>query len=181
MRSNNRFQFNKLNSLLGSGVIITKVVYDKIIKILAILGGLLFGSMVIFITIDVILRNSQGKGLFWVTEMMEYAMYCATAFSAPWLVREHGHISVDIVIEAMPIRGRRLLSCAAYIVSALIAAILAYFSLKISIQMYVNENMLIKSFKIPEWIVYVVLVLGFSLTAVEFARSAYLKLKENPS
>jgi len=71
--------------------------YSALVSGLAIASGAIFGLMAFFIGADVFMRNVTGAGLSWVIELMEYAMYVATVFAAPWVLREGGHVSVDIL------------------------------------------------------------------------------------
>jgi TRAP-type C4-dicarboxylate transport system permease small subunit len=78
--------------------------YNGFITCLAVISGFIFGLMAFFIGADVFMRNVMGSGMSWVIEAMEYAMYVATVFAAPWVLREGSHVSVDVLTSMLPER-----------------------------------------------------------------------------
>src|SRR5690606_32537053 len=84
--------------------------YDALIVGLAIIARAIFGLMAFFIGADVLVRNLTGGGLAWVIELMEYAMYVATVFAAPWVLREGAHVCVDVVTANLPVRIRHVVN-----------------------------------------------------------------------
>lgn len=142
--------------------------YDGLIAGLAVIGGVIFGLMAFFIGADVVARNFFGGGLAWVIETLEYAMYIATVFAAPWVLREKAHVSVDVVTANLPEGVRRMVNTFVCLLGAVICSIICYYSAIATIAAYQRGSMIYKSFTIPEWTINVFVPFGMLLVAIEF-------------
>lgn len=142
--------------------------YDALIVGLAVIGGAIFGVMAFFIAADVVARNMFGGGLAWVIETLEYAMYVATVFAAPWVLREGAHVSVDVVTSNLPKRLRHWVNTVVNLLGAVICLIICYYSSLATIAAFQRGSMIYKSFTIPEWTINAFVPFGMLLVAIEF-------------
>ncbi len=65
------------------------------------LAGFLMAAMMVMITLDVVLRNLGYQSSAHFFTFSEYALLLIPCFGAPWLVREKGHIYVEIAADAI--------------------------------------------------------------------------------
>src|SRR5690625_198385 len=147
--------------------VVAKLFYGLIIW-LAVIGGAIFGLMAFFIGADVLMRNLTGSGLAWVIELTEYAMYVATIFAAPWVLREGAHVSVDVVTANLPPNTRRWVAVFTNLLGSAICFTIFYYSLLSTWTAYVRGNQIYKTFTIPEWWVNGFVPLGMLLVGIEF-------------
>lgn len=144
--------------------------YDALISGLAVASGAIFGLMAFFIGADVLARNLTGAGLAWVIELMEYAMYAATVFAAPWVLREGSHVSVDVITANLPERARHTVNVLVCFVGSVICFVICYYSTIATWRAYERGSQIYKTFTIPEWTVSVFVPFGMLLVAIEFLR-----------
>ncbi len=142
--------------------------YSSLVSGLAIVSGAIFGLMAFFIGADVFMRNVTGSGLSWVIELMEYAMYVATIFAAPWVLREGGHVSVDILASFLPPRWANSVSAFAALCGSAICFIVFYYSAIATWRAFERGSLVYKSFTVPEWLVSVFVPLGMFFMVIEF-------------
>lgn len=142
--------------------------YNALINGLAIISGAIFGLMAFFIGADVFMRNVAGSGIRWVIESMEYAMYIATVFAAPWVLREGGHVSVDILTSMLPSGVSRIVAMFASLLGFAICLVVCYFSAIATFTAFSRGSMIYKSFTIPEWTISVFVPFGMALMCIEF-------------
>ena len=64
---------------------------------MAWIAGLLIAAMMVIITADVVLRNLGYQSSAHFFTFTEYALLVVPCLGAPWLVREKGHIYVEIL------------------------------------------------------------------------------------
>lgn len=114
--------------------------YDALIVGLAIVAGAIFGLMAFFIGVDVLVRNVTGAGLAWVIELMEYAMYVATVFAAPWVLREGAHVCVDVVTSNLPERTRRIVNAFVCLLGSAICFVICYYSALATLKAFERGN-----------------------------------------
>lgn len=142
--------------------------YDTLIVGLAVISGAIFGLMAFFIGLDVVMRNVTGAGLAWVIELMEYAMYVATVFAAPWVLREGAHVSVDVVTSSLPPGLRRAVNIFACLLGSIICFVICYYSAIATWRAFERGSQIYKTFTIPEWSISIFVPLGMGLVAIEF-------------
>ncbi len=142
--------------------------YNGLITCLAVISGFIFGLMAFFIGADVFMRNVMGSGMPWVIEATEYAMYVATVFAAPWVLREGSHVSVDVLTSMLPQRCTRYVVLLASLLGSVICLIVFYYSAIATINAFERSSMVYKSFTIPEWWVNIFVPFGMALMTIEF-------------
>jgi len=155
--------------------------YDALIMGLAVISGAIFGLMAFFIAADVLMRNTFGAGLPWVIETMEYAMYVATAFAAPWVLREGGHVCVDIVVANLPRRIQHGVTLFTYVLGSAICWVIFYYGAIATWQAFKRGSMVYKTFTIPEWPINLFVPLCMALVAIEFLRLLKTRLHSPPA
>src|SRR5690625_1770607 len=94
--------------------------YNGLIIWLAVIGGAIFGLMALFICCDVLMRYLSWSGLTSVIDRTEYAMYVATIFAAPWVLREGALVSVDVVTANLSPNTRRWVAVFTYLLGSAI-------------------------------------------------------------
>ena len=108
---------------------------------------------------DVCGRTLRLYSIPWGLEATEYMLYGLTFFGAPWLLREQGHIAVELLVERLPGPARRVLRRAADAIGALLCAVLFVYGCRVLIASYRSGVMVQKSFVFPEWYVYAIVPL----------------------
>ncbi len=78
--------------------------YGRVLEVCGVIAALLVFAMTALIVADVALRNIFRVTLPASVELTEYAMFFASAFAAPWLLRRGQHIRVDFVMICPPLR-----------------------------------------------------------------------------
>jgi TRAP-type C4-dicarboxylate transport system permease small subunit len=127
---------------------------DRLIDALAIVAGALLCALVVLILVDVMARYLRWFSLAWGLEASEYILYAITFLGAPWVLREQGHIAIEMVVERLSEQGRRKARLVADGIGALVCAILVYYACRVAWQSYAAGTMVHKSFVFPEWLVF---------------------------
>lgn len=133
-----------------------KSLIDRLIDALALAAAALLVLITVLIVLDVGGRNLHLFSLTWVLEATEYMLYGITFFGAPWLLREQGHIAIEIVIERLPQKARRLTRRVSDALGALICAVLLVYACRALWSSYASGILVQKSFTFPEWYVYAI-------------------------
>src|SRR5690606_13908180 len=113
-------------------------------------------------------------------ESLEYAMYVATVFAAPWVLREGAHVCVDVVTGNLPERLRRIVNTFVNLLGSVICFVICYYSAVATLRAFERRSMIYKTFTIPEWTINVFVPFGMCLVAIEFlllARKEFRALK----
>jgi TRAP-type C4-dicarboxylate transport system permease small subunit len=83
-------------------------------------------------------------------------LYGITFLGAPWVLREQGHIAIELLVERLPPGGRRVVRRMTDALGAVVCAALFYYSCRVLWRSYTSGTMVQKSFVFPEWYVFVI-------------------------
>jgi C4-dicarboxylate transporter, DctQ subunit len=151
--------------------------YDAVILGMAGFAAFLMAAMMVVICLDVALRNLGYQSSAHFFTFTEYALLMVPCLGAPWLVREKGHIYVEILLTSFGPRARARLTVAIGLVCIAACLVLAWYGFGITLQDYARAEKDVRSLDMPRWLLVVWIPIGFLMMAIEFAR--YLWRREN--
>lgn len=145
---------------------------DKVLlalnRVLMAFTAALILVMAAVVTADVVGRNLSLFAVPWSAELSEYGLYLSAILIAPWLLRRGQHISVTVLVDALPTALARLVSVGADVLCAAVSGVLAWYALLATLRSYSDGSLVIKNIVFPEWWVLVPLTLIFAVLALEF-------------
>jgi TRAP-type C4-dicarboxylate transport system permease small subunit len=133
-------------------------------------AGLLIAAMMGVITLDVVVRNLgfQSSGHFFT--FTEYALLLVPCLGAPWLVRERGHVYVEILLMVLKPRRRAVLRIAIGVICIAVCSVLAWYGFDLTIRDYLGNEKDVRSLDMPRWMLVAFVPLSFAMMAIEFLR-----------
>jgi C4-dicarboxylate transporter, DctQ subunit len=144
--------------------------YDAVLYGIAIVAAFLMVAMMTTIFVDVVLRNLGYQSSAHFFTFTEYALLLIPCMGAPWLVREKGHIYIEILLMHLGPVARRRLTMAIGVVCVGICAVIAWYGFKVTIADFVQNEKDVRSFDMPRWIISAWIPIAFLMMAIEFAR-----------
>ena len=145
-------------------------VYNWLIAALAIVAGVAIAIFCVAIIVDVVMAASGLRPPIWVGAGTEYTMLYLTLLSAPWLLRQKGHVTISGLRNMLAPRQRLWLERFTYFLALVVMLILTYYGTILTWETVLSGDLDIRSFEFPRWLVYLPMPIGFALLAVEFAR-----------
>jgi TRAP-type C4-dicarboxylate transport system permease small subunit len=152
--------------------------YEGLLRAMAAAAGVLMVAMLAAITTDVVLRNLGTQSSAHLFTFTEYFLLLIPLLGAPWLVREKGHIYVEVLLVGLSPVARRFAVRAILVACVAVCAILAWYGGEITISNYVLADKDVRSFDMPRWTLMVFMPLSFGMMAIEFLR--FLVRGESP-
>ena len=153
--------------------------YDRFLGLLAVIVGIMVLLSMVFVVVDVLLRYFFNAPIGWVIEVCEYFLLFTPFLGMAWLVRKaEGHIRIDVVVQSLNAKVQAILNCwgSFLVVLALVPG--AYYS-AISAWSHIERNVMTPGvYPVPKGYLMFVITLGFTLTAIEFARKAWGHFRE---
>lgn len=119
---------------------------------------------------DVGLRALGLRPPAWSSTLVEYAMLFLTMCIAPVLVRTRGHISIEMVIRALPRRAAQGLALLVYLISFAVCAVVAYYAARMGLEVLGRGEIDNRAIAVPRWVLFAFLFVGFATCAIEFLR-----------
>ena len=140
--------------------------YDLAVIGLAVLAGALLALISAAIVIDVTFRAIGLPSVPWVVEVTKLGLIYITLLGAPWLVREKGHVGVEILVAKLSPGMRRRFGQAVCLVCALMCLLLAYRAVGVMLESIGQVD----ASDLPRWARFAPLPVGFFFLSTEFLR-----------
>jgi TRAP-type C4-dicarboxylate transport system permease small subunit len=137
---------------------------------MAVVAGVLMVAMMTTIFIDVVLRNLGYQSSAHFFTFTEYALLVVPCLGAPWLVRERGHVYIEILLAELAPPRRRTMVRLIGIACVAVCAILAWYGGAVTVEDFIRAEKDVRSFDMPRWIVVGFIPLSFGMMALEFLR-----------
>ncbi len=138
--------------------------YDNILAqieaFFAVVAAILLFAMIATVSYDVIGRQFFSSPGPWAVELSEYIMLYLTFLLAPWVLRQDGHVRVDILVNRLGLRTRFLFSLVAGFAAAIACLVLFWFSLEVAVESYQRGVMLRKVLQVPQYVLLAIIPLG---------------------
>jgi C4-dicarboxylate transporter DctQ subunit len=144
--------------------------YWRFLELLAVIAGVLLAAMALAIVVDVVARNIGLQPPAHTLTLTEYGLLYVTMLGAPWLVREKGHVYIELVTAALSPRTRFWLTRVVYALCVLTCMVIFWFSLEVTIDQYQRQVTDVRSFDMPRWLLTASMPLSFGLMIIEFGR-----------
>ncbi len=147
-----------------------KKAYDAVLYGMAVVAGVLMVAMMAMIVTDVGLRNLGYQSSAHLFTFTEYFLLFIPLLGAPWLVREKGHIYIELLIGAVPPRARRAMLQVVLLTCLAVSALLAWYGGAVTLQDYLQNEKDVRSLDAPRWMLTACMPLSFGMMALEFLR-----------
>ncbi len=155
----------------------TEVIFDRIVVGLAWAAGVLLAFATIAVCIDVVLRYFFNRPVAWVLEISEYILLYVTFMAAAWVLRDEGHIRVDLLVNRLSPGIQTLLVVVTSVIGASVMLILTWFGGRVTLDFYRRGVPTLEYLKTPEYLVLIVIPIGSFFLGVQFLRRAHKHLK----
>ena len=155
-------------------------VFDRIVDFLAWLSiGLTF-FMMLAICSEVIMRYFLQRPLTWVVDSSGFILLYITFLGTTWLLKQEGHVNIEIVLQYLRPRTRALVNTITSTVAVFFCLAFSYYGVLTTwdhFQRGAGTGSV--SIDIPKAILLVVIPIGFFLLSIQFVRRAYRFLRDD--
>jgi TRAP-type C4-dicarboxylate transport system permease small subunit len=140
---------------------------------MAVAAGVLMVGMFATTIVDVTLRNLGFQSSAHFFTFTEYALLFVPMLGSPWLVREKGHVYVEVFIGAFSPPARRRLLRLITLVSVAVCLVIAWYGFDVAWRNFWAGDKDVRTLDLPRWALVVCIPVGFVMMAIEFARLAW--------
>ena len=134
------------------------------------ISGLVLVWILVSVIVSVVMRNLGMQPFAWLFTSAEYGLLYMTMLGAPWLVREKGHVHIELLTAALPDALRRLLSRTVAAACVLVCAILTWKGVELVMTNIERGDFDTRAYYFPRWLLTIAFPLSFGLMAIEFSR-----------
>lgn len=144
--------------------------YIAILNLMAVIAGLTLVWLMVAIVLSVVIRNLGLQPSAWFFMSTEYGLFYLTLLGAPWLVRQRGHVHIELLTAALPPLILQIVSRSVALICVTISLVLAWKGLELVQTNLMRNDYDVRAHFVPKWILTIAYPISFSLMAVEFAR-----------
>jgi len=130
--------------------------------------------------VDVLLRYSFNRPISWMLELTEYAMLYIPFLGAAFVLKEDGHIRIDLVITFLSEQSRGWLNVVTSFVGGVVMLTYTWFGAQVTLDYFKRGVPSLESLKTPMFLILMIIPIGGLLFSIQFFRQMkgyYQKLK----
>lgn len=120
------------------------------------------------IVVDVTIRTLGMSPPLFTSSIVEYALLYVAMLSAPFLVREKGHVAIEALLSVMPPVLQRFLAFVVYLTCTASSLLFSYFSFWLMFYAWQDGILDIRGIDLPMWTQYLPMFVGFLFVGLEF-------------
>ena len=150
-------------------------IYNGLLYTMAWIAGATLVWLMVSVILSVVMRNAGLQPLAWLFTSAEYGLLYMTMLGAPWLVREKGHVHIELVTAMLPDGLRRVVSRAVALLCVIVCLILAYKGFELCLSNIQRNDFDVRAYYFPKWLLTIAFPLSFGLMVVEFSRFVFGK------
>lgn len=149
--------------------------YSALLYVMAFVAGATLVWLMVSVILSVLMRNMGLQPFAWLFTSAEYGILYMTMLGAPWLVREKGHVHIELVTSALSEGPRRIVSRTVAMACVAVCIMLAWKGYDLVATNIERADYDVRAYYFPRWILTISFPLSFGLMAVEFSRFLFGK------
>lgn len=148
---------------------------DRICDLLAILAGIYLVGIMFGIVISALARtlNLSGSWSSHIFTFTEFGLLYIVMAASPWLVRHRGHVFIELLSAALPIRMQRSYSRVISALCVVICVVLVWYTWGATARAWKFGDAEMRSLDMPKYLLLGAMPIGFGLMAAQFLRFVF--------
>jgi TRAP-type C4-dicarboxylate transport system permease small subunit len=121
----------------------------------------------------VVMRYFFKSPSIWVVQTCEYALLWMVFLGATWLLREKGHVAVDIIYSHLRDRSRSFLNLVTFSMAGIACAVIVFFGTQYTWQTVIFGITDVRALTVPKYAVFIIIPFGSLLLCIQFFRMGW--------
>jgi TRAP-type C4-dicarboxylate transport system permease small subunit len=147
-------------------------VFDKILDYFSVLGMVCIAFITIAVFVEIIARNLMDTSLPWVTEYSQAAMCYMTFLGTAWLLRQEGHIKLELLSPKLGTKRAALLGAITSIMCACTCLFVFWYGVQFTWMDFGSGANYGGEMLLPRWPVEGIIPIGFITLFFQLVRRA---------
>jgi TRAP-type C4-dicarboxylate transport system permease small subunit len=126
---------------------------------------------------DTVMRYFFARPTEWSVELNEVFLVFITLFAGAELVKRDQHIQMDLLYNQLPGGPQKGVRILIYLVGFLICAGLFWLGVQATISTYIGKVYAAGAFRLPLWVLYVMIPIGMGFMFLEYLARLLSELK----
>lgn len=148
-------------------------IIDRVCDFLAVLAGIYLVAIMFGIVFNALARTFGFSGSSHIFTFAEFGLLYIVMAASPWLVREKGHVFIELITAAIPSAIQSPFSRGVSALCILICLVLAWYTWGATAKAYQFGDAEMRSLDMPKYLLLGAMPICFSLMAVQFSRFVF--------
>ncbi len=148
-------------------------IFEFIVNAFIFLSGVLLTMIMLAVCTDVVMRYLFNRPIFWVAELSEYSLLYITFLGTAWLLKQDGHVKIDLFTSRLAPEKRERLAIASGIIGIFISVVFTYFGFKVTWDHFVRGVYNPTLLEFPKGPLIAVIPTGFFLLLIQYIRMVF--------
>lgn len=148
-------------------------IFDQGNNVLAFFASILIIVMMLIVVYEIFIRRFLNSPTIWTAEVTRYILLWITFLSAAWLLREEGHVKMDILLDRLNPRAQSILNIITSSICTIICLIITWYAGKVTWDQLQSGFLMPGLWSPPKWPIMAIIPVGFFLLFVQFMRRTY--------
>ncbi len=135
---------------------------------MSFIAGLILIFIMFSVCLDVIMRYFLNRPLMWVTETTECLLLYITFLGTAWLLREEGHVRVDILLSRLRPKIVNFLGIITSVMGSFIAFALTWYGASVTVDKFLRGVYTPSIMEIPVALIIVIIPIGSFMLFIQF-------------
>ena len=141
------------------------------------IAACLVGASILIVCQMVVWRYVLVASTTWQTDFVTFALVGATIVGSPYVLREGGHVKVDLVTGAVSPALRRVFLIISYVTIMVLSAVFAWTGGVLFAEAWHGNWVTETVAELPLWVPYLALPLGFTLLGLQALADLITRLR----
>jgi TRAP-type C4-dicarboxylate transport system permease small subunit len=151
--------------------------FDKAINGMAVLAGGVLVFISAAVCYSVVMRYFFRSPSIWVVQTTEYGLLWMVFLATAWLLKEKGHVGVDIVYSLLGDRLKVRFDLVMYTLGGIACSVIFFFSLAYTLECITRGVNDVRAVTVPKWLVFVIIPVGTLFLCVQFFRTVWARYR----
>lgn len=152
----------KLSIAIGSGI-----------NFAAYLAAVMLVFLMSIVGIGIFSRYVLHSPIGWVNEITEYVLVYLGFLPAAWILKDEGHIKMDLVLNAVSPRAQLMMNTITSSICTIVCLVLTWFSFKVTLKLYQTGYLMPTIYHPPKFILVAGIFIGLLLFSLQLIARTY--------
>jgi len=145
-------------------------IFDRTMDVMAFLAGIILIFIMLSVCMEVIWRDFFDWPQMWVTQVTECLLLYITFLGSAWLLREEGHVKVDILLTRLKPRTGAFLGIIGSFIGVIVCVVITISGFVLSWHYFQKGMYTPTIMEIPLAAIIVIIPIGSLMLLVQFIR-----------
>lgn len=145
-------------------------IFDRALDVMAFLAAVILIFIMVSVCLNVILRYFFNEPLIWVNQITECFLLYITFLGSAWLLRNEGHVKVDILLNHLSSKALAFLGIISSVIGIIVSVILTFFGFSLTWYFYHKGLYTPTILELPLSLIIIIIPIGSFMLIVQFIR-----------